>query len=508
MKAFLMYRDRDLDLRNELPLHAAELVRDLEMDTLFQAMSDGDAFLLEVVRKTLLLSLKQPEEIRYRQQVLTDCLEQAGIVREMYAIAVEAIEREKRVWGSIFGRYPDSLLNRSVEVLQIFVTLLKRLRRITDDQRAVFRSEGFTRFFDMIAQELDDQYLANVDDHLRRLAFKTGILLSAELGKGNKGTHYVLRTTRNAKQGWRERLEKWMERLSSGERSTFVYQVADRDENGLRALSELKGQGISQVAIALAESTDHILSFFKMLRLELGFYVGCLNLRDKLVTKGEPICLSEPLTAGSNVLWSRGLYDVCLSLSTADRTVGNDVNADGKALVMVTGANRGGKSTLLRSLGLSQLMMQCGMFSPAQYVRASICDGVYTHFRREEDASMHSGKLDEELSRMSSLVDALTPNSLVLLNESFSSTNEREGSEIARQIVGALLESGIKVCYVTHMFDLAIGFYLKRADGALFLRAERLAAGQRTFRLAVAGPLPTSYGEDLYRRIFGAVQEQ
>lgn len=91
---------------------------------------------------------------------------------------------------------------------------------------------------------------------------------------------------------------------------------------------------------------------------------------------------------------------------------------------------------------------------------------------------------------------------MVLFNESFASTNEREGSEIAGQIVRALLEMCIKVIYVTHMFELAKSFYLTTMETALLLRAERLADGQRTFRLAAGEPLPTSYGEDLYRQIF------
>jgi DNA mismatch repair ATPase MutS len=189
----------------------------------------------------------------------------------------------------------------------------------------------------------------------------------------------------------------------------------------------------------------------------------------------------------------------------ADRVVGNDVSGDDKLLVVITGANRGGKSTFLRGVGLAQLMMQCGMFVPAESFRANVCDGIFTHYKREEDASMKSGKLDEELGRMSSIIDKITPNSIVLLNESFASTNEREGSEIARQIVRALLETGTKVVYVTHMFDLAQGFYQAKMDAVLFLRAERLADGRRTFRLVEGEPLPTSHGEDLYGRIFGAV---
>lgn len=498
MNVFLMYRNRDFDLRGDLPPNASELTQDLELDTLFSAMASGDAFLLEVAKKAVLTSLEEPEAILYRQHILADCLERSEIVREMYAIAVEALERERKVWGAILGRYPESLLHRSVEVLQLLVGLLKRLRHTADEHRAQFRSEGFTRLFGMFAKELDDEYMRTVEDHLRRLAFRSGVLISAELGEGNKGAHYVLRKPWHTRQRWTERLQSWLPRR---ERSSYVYQIADRDESGLRALSELKGRGISQVAVALAQSTDHILNFFSMLRLELGFYIGCLNLRDRLARKGEPICFPEPLAPGKAVLRSRGLYDVCLSLRIEDTAVGNDVTGDDKLLVMITGANRGGKSAFLRGMGVTQLMMQSGMFSPAEFFRANVCHGLFTHFKREEDTSMRSGKLDEELSRMSSMVDHMTPNSMVLLNESFASTNEREASEIARQIVRALLETGIKVFYVTHLFDLAHGFYVAKMD-ALFLRAERLADGQRTFRLVEGEPLPTSYGEDLYRRIF------
>ncbi len=184
------------------------------------------------------------------------------------------------------------------------------------------------------------------------------------------------------------------------------------------------------------------------------------------------------------------------------QVMGNEIGGDDKALVIVTGANRGGKSTFLRSVGLAQLMMQCGMFAPAKSFRADIRDGVFTHFKREEDAGMESGKFDEELGRMSRIIGQIKPNSLMLFNESFAATNEREGSEVARQIIRALLENGIKVICVTHMFDLAQGFYLAQGHDALFLRAQRLEDGQRTYQLAEGEPLPTSYGEDLFKRIF------
>ena len=86
---------------------------------------------------------------------------------------------------------------------------------------------------------------------------------------------------------------------------------------------------------------------------------------------------------------------------------------------------------------------------------------------------MESGKLDEELARMSEIANHVTANCMLLCNESFASTNEREGSQIARQVVSALLDEGVKVLFVTHLFDLADGFHRQRLDTALFLRAER-----------------------------------
>jgi len=75
---------------------------------------------------------------------------------------------------------------------------------------------------------------------------------------------------------------------------------------------------------------------------------------------------------------------------------------------------------------------------------------------------MKKRELDEELSRMSDIVDNITSNSMVLFNESFAATNEREGSEIARQIICALLEKRIKVFFVTHLYEFAHGFYDKK----------------------------------------------
>jgi hypothetical protein len=495
-----MYKDQDFDVDGELPDNEPDLTRDLGLETLFGAMARGDEFLFDVARRAVLSGLADPAAIGYRQRVLADCLAQAPVAREIYDLAVEAVTGSKKIYRGIFMQSPDSTLRWSVEAMQLFVGILRRLRHIADTCAADFRSEGFTVLFATLARELGDDYFLAVEEHLQQLRFRDGVLVSAELGSGNKGSNYVLRLPEQARQGW-------LRRISGNRSSAYTLRINPRDESGFRTLAELRNRGIDLAANALAQSSDHILSFLTLLRCELGFYIGCLNLEEQLAQKGEPLCFPVPMAAAWPALSCRGLYDVGLSLRTGPRAVGNDVDADGKSLVMITGANQGGKSTFLRSIGLAQLMMQCGMRVAAESFAGSVCERLFTHCKREEDATMNSGKLDEELSRMSEIADGATASSMVLFNESFAATNEREGSEIARQIIRALTESGVRAVFVTHFYDLAHSLYLRHADTALFLRAERQADGQRTFRLTAGEPLPTSYGQDLYQRIFGAVPQ-
>ncbi len=267
-------------------------------------------------------------------------------------------------------------------------------------------------------------------------------------------------------------------------------------------LSKRRDRATNLVANALAQSAEHVLSFFILLRAELAFYVGCLNLYEQLDGKGEPVAFPAPSDFHDRRHSFQGLYDVSLALIAEERVTGNSLNLDGRDLIIVTGANQGGKSTFLRSAGQAQLMMQCGMFVAAEAFSANLCDGVFTHYKKEEDADMKSGKLDEELARMSDIVDCLRPDSLVLFNESFAATNEREGAEIGRQIVRALLAGKIKVFFVSHLYDFSHSFYEQKTENTAFLRAERQADGGRTFRITEGEPLKTSYGEDIYLKIF------
>ena len=517
MKTLLLFRDRDFDphflqqdrfrrepeikWHQQLRPHERALVQDLELDTLLDAMAGGDEFLLEVLRKALLAGFQNDvDTILYRQAALQDCVKNPEAVWAFYNLTVETIEiSRKHSWG-MSTHYPGSLLYNSLNLLESLSVMLRRLRDLATAEAGRFASEAFISLFAMLAKELDDNYLATIQTYLGDLKFRRGILLSAELGEWNESTHYVLRLVRGKDPNW-------FQRLLGKRLPGYTFQLHERDEAGARILGEMRDRAISRVGIALAESADHVMSFFKMLRTELAFYAGCLNLHARLAKKEEPICFPTPVPAGERKHCFHGLYDVCLTLHMEGRVVGNAADANGKSLVIITGANQGGKSSFLRSMGLAQVMMQCGMFVGAEAFEAGLCPVLLTHYKREEDAAMKSGKFDEELSRMSDIADRVAPNAMVLFNESFAATNEREGSEIAKQIVSALLEKRIKMFFVTHLYEFAHGFFDQQNREILFLRAERQGDGTRTFKLSEGGPLETAYGEDLYREVFDSAGE-
>jgi DNA mismatch repair ATPase MutS len=502
MKAHLLYRGKDFDFTGRLPDGHEDLIQDLELTTLLQAMAAGDKFLADVTTKVLLASLDDPEEIRYRQRVLADCLAQPAVIRAMYAVATAALQDKRQMWGGYGGSFQtaSSNLSGAVSRLEAYVARLRQLRQMADDHSGMFRSEGLGTLFAELRSELDDEYFEEIGHHLKQLRFRAGVPISARLDRDNSGAGFVLRAPASARP-------RWAERLGIGPRTVYSFTISPRDEAGGQILADLTSRGLNLVANAAAQSADHIDSYFTMLRAELGFYTGCLNLADKLAAEGAPIAVPDPAPLAPPAFSCEDLRDACLELQSPGAVTGNDVQADGKSLVIITGANSGGKSTFLRSAGVAQLMMQCGLFVTARSYRANVTRGISTHFIREEDTGMTSGRLDDELRRMHVIADRIEPGCLVLFNESFAGTNEREGSEIASQLVRALLDAQVKVFFVTHRYGFADYFRRQRRDSTLFLRAERLTDGRRTYKLAVKDPLPTSYGEDLYYRLGGWLEE-
>jgi hypothetical protein len=458
-----------------------DLERDLWLPTLYEACARGDGLIEEAVRKEMLAEPRGRETIVYRQRVLKDCLEHRDLARALYDHLGRALRAERQVEPRFSHLSPTALLDTARSTLVPLLDGIEGARGLLSGRSGELESEGFSALIRFLDEELGPSFMEAARELVRELAFDEGLGVGARLGTGCRGRDY---------------------RAVGGRLRGAGLRIALPEGDASRqAVEELRERGVQGTAEALSRARDGALCFLAETRRELAFYLGCANLVDALGALGLETCLPEPVESSGRALSAAGLYDPCLALELGGPVVANSLEADGRGLVIVTGANQGGKSTFLRSLGLAQLMTQCGMPAPASRFRAEVCAGIFTHFRKAEDRTMISGKLDEELARLALIVDRMRPGSLLLLNESFASTNEREGSEIGRRIVGALLEAGMRIVFVTHLYDFAASFQ-GSGPGVLYLRAEREADGRRSYAIAPGEPLDTSFGRDVYLEVF------
>lgn len=490
MDVRLLFKDRSLDTSAPLPFGAEDLAFDLELETVFSAMAEGDPIIARAVRTTVLQPLTDREAILYRQRTFKDCLAHPAEVRELYSVACEALRGRKPddLWDS--SDYAPSIFATAVEILGGYLGSLRRLRDTAERCSRSFSAEGFTELFKTLHDQIDNAFLKEAAKLLEDLQFKDGIVVGMRLGADSRTCDYTL-LRQNPQKAWL----KW--KLAPS------YTPGARDYGAIRDLNNRRDRAMASSVNVLADAAGHITDFLNTLREELAVYVGALNLYETLKTKGVPLCMPEFCAAGVHNRSFYDLRDMSLCLSIDQPAIGNRLNAENKLLYLITGANQGGKTTFLRSLGQSQLMAQAGLFVAAQSDLCPICSGLFTHFGREEDNNMHSGKLDEELSRMDQIVPHLSSDALVLFNESFASTNEREGSELCYQIAQALTEHGIEAFFVTHLFAFSQRCYREVPEKSVFLRAQRLTDGSRTFELEEGQPLQTAFGQDLYHKMWG-----
>jgi hypothetical protein len=475
----------------EIPAMSRDaLRRDLDLKTAANGMAGRDEVIYDTVQEMMFAPLRDLKLLAYRHDVLRDVLAHPEETMRLYQVCLEADQRRARVVDWLSNYSLTVTYHGAVEYLLSFSVLLRQLRGLAAEYTPLFKSAGFSELFHSLKEELSDEYLESIRRELEgQRHLSDGVFFSAGLNEALETVDYVM-----------HRREKSIQDLNIFRGQVYRLGKEANDDKDASDITVRQERAINRVTDALAQAAEYLASFFDVLRKELAFYVGGLRFTQQMGEFGMPWCIPT-LTAEDT--WSRSweeLYDVSLVYRNKATVVGNTLTAENKRLYIVTGANQGGKTTFLRSFGQAQLMAQCGLPVGAKAYSAPCRGAMFTHFRQEEDRYLKSGKLDKELEWMSRIGDHLHPGDIVLFNESFASTNEREGSEIGREITEALLDCGVEVVSVSHLHMFAASFHGRQE--VQFLRAERLESGQRTFRLLPGEPQETAYGEDIYKRVF------
>lgn len=489
MKINLLYPDKEYTINDNISENIKDLFYDLEMESIFSIMADNDKFIYKIVKNVFSNYENNIVTIKHRQDIMKDLIKNQEKIKILYNTIIESLEEEKKGYFFLFTKNPSSVLYNSVGVILSLIPGLKKIYEITLELEKNSNSNGIKTFCETIKKNLNEEYFKKIENILTDLQFKKGILISATLGFANMGTSFSLL--------------KPTKKVSS---KSYSFFLSNRDDAGFQILGTIKNKALNKASTYLSEAAENIRSFFIELQKQIAFYIGSINLYNYIKNIDGNLCFPEIENNKHFFIKAEELYDLSLSITKKQKIISNNINAENKDIIIITGANQGGKTTTLRSIGIAQLLTQTGLFVPAKFYKSTVFNNIFTHFIRKEDSKLNSGKLDEELERINKVVNYIKPNSLILFNESFSSTNEREGSEIAKQITQAFLESGIKIAFVTHLYEFAISFYNNKNYKVLYLKAERKNNGQRTFKLIEQLPQQSAFGEDVYNEVFNPFQ--
>ena len=276
-----------------------------------------------------------------------------------------------------------------------------------------------------------------------------------------------------------------------------------------RQFDTAASQMLSRLVRRLKEILGHYLNIsvrdISDLIPELLFYVRWAEYLESLESAGWRFCkpqVREP-SEGSPGMEAVGFYNLKLIGSVQpNQAVPNDLIFDSeKRIYILTGANRGGKTTVTQAVGQLFLLAQCGLSVPAVSFSYDPVDLVLTHFPADEDQTMDLGRLGEECRRFRELYLLTTDRSLLLLNETFSTTSFEEGYYIAVDAVRAILRSDARTIYNTHMHKLAYELDSAVNDPDRPGRALSLVAetkdGHSSFRVRVAPPEGKSFAQGI-----------
>lgn len=487
---------------------AGDMIKDLNLSVIMEAMANRDEYIRQSCRGILMNPIRNKELLRFRQQLVNDAVQNSDFYEEIYRLAGEAIGKieKHKGEGKNGGREQSKIqqIYRSLELLLLETTYLQKIMEQLRGEQAQ-RCTGMLAFSTKMKEVCSDEFVKMLEEKVDELAYlmRGGrLVVTAGIGGGMKCSEVVVHQLEPFDTKSRNRISHMVKEILC----FFAPQVIPLKETALvREAARMETNGLHFLLEVFQKPLREFEDFFEQLRYQFSFYVGSARLYRKLKLLHMEVLFPQ-VCAGEDRVEYQNLYELSMALTTLQMPVSNTLSDDCH-LHLISGANQGGKSTFLRSVGIAQVMMQAGLFVPATYFASPLYDTIMTHFTRREDSSMNSGRLVEEMTRMNHVVNRITSRSLLLMNESFSSTTEKEGSQVAEQIIQALFDSGVTVWMVTHLFAFADGLYRKGQQGMRFLCAERNEDGSRTFRMLDGKPEQTSYGMDLYEEIVNGQSE-
>ncbi len=496
---------------------------------------DIDMYTLEELGMLEILDLKSselsdyftisPEVMKYRNEVFSDmmnCPVLSETLNDLMPVLTDVTELRRLEADN--GRDDDYL--SSITEIELYISCIEILYEGLSKAKDGIKSRAFKILEERIRELAESDYYKELNEKLNELTKRVREIKSVSIGvnlDSQLRPQYAGVLSINAepfKSG--DTLDKILRLNLKDDDFTCIANLVPfgkkQSDNQKTALSNAFNTAINEVYHSSLKSWKKIVQAYVLentdfllgLMPEIEFLVKSTGMLKKLESKG--CWLTEPTIApmDERVFDADDLYNptVALKLPDGEEIVPNDVrfNENDATIYVLTGPNRGGKSVITCAMGLGIAMMQLGMFVPAKNARISPADAIFTHFPTGADDTIDKGRLGEECARLGEIFDCVTKHSLVLLDESFSSTGSYEGSYIASEVLSGISMVGCRCLFATHLHELAAEIDRINAESQTKggVKIDTLVAGieegKRSFKVYRAKPDGKSYARDIAER--------
>ena len=461
-----------------------------------------------------------PAVMRYRMATFDDmlrCKELTEMLNRLVPVLNDIMELRRLEADN--GDTNDYL--SSITEIELYVSSVQVLRQGLASVKNELKSPAFTSLNTLVTELAESEYYKELNQKLEELTQRVreiksvtiGVNLDAQLRPSSAGVLSI--NAEPFKSG--EVLDKILRLNFKNDNYTCIANLVPfgkkQSENQKMALSLAFNSAINDVYKSSLRSWKKIVQtyvlenteFLLNLMPEFEFLVRGTQMLRALQEKGCSLIIPDIRPMEERAFRAINLYNPCVALKIEDEIVPNDMIFDQNATIYVlTGPNRGGKSVITCAIGLAQVMLQLGMYVPAESAIISPVDGIYTHFPTGAEDTIDKGRLGEECARLGEIFDCVTANSLVLLDESLSSTGSYEASYIAAEVLGGLAHVGCRCLFSTHLHELAAEIdninrrSLENGGVAIdTLVAGIVGEGKRSFRITRAKPDGKSYARDI-----------
>lgn len=461
-----------------------------------------------------------PDTIRYRQATIRDMTEVPELSRVLNRMLPFLNDiRELRSLSEDTDSAGDSYLY-SITEAEIYNSLIELLREELLPYREKVSSPAMTALCERIGILAESDYYKTLSEKLSELSQKVrdiksvtmGVNLDSRLQPVSAG---VVSVNSDAFRGG-DFFERVMRLDFKKDEMTCIADLVpynkNHNENRKAAMANAFNTAISEVYKSslkewkrackyyVLENTDFLLQIAP----EIEFLTKSALLIAKLKELGCTLCIPEIKDTSEKAFSAKGLCNPVIALKTDSGMVPNDFSFDENGMIyVITGPNRGGKSVITCAVGHAFAMAQLGLPVCAESAVISPCDKILTHFPGDSVDTVDKGRLGEECARLSDIFSEVTENSLVLLDESLSSTGSFEGSYIASEVLAGFSIAGCRAVFSTHLHDLAasIDEINERASKMNGVKIDNLVAevkdGSRSFKILRKTPDGKSYASDI-----------